>query len=325
LKTVSACLIVRNEERCLDRCLSSLRGAVDELVVVDTGSADRTVEIAQAHGARVGFFAWCDDFAAARNAALDLATGDWVLSIDADEWLIDDRARAFVRLVAERAPDHFAFVPYMQSAAGRRSYVNGRLFVRRGTRWEYPIHEVVRLASPNAEMVRDDDYQLGHDGYDPRVVGTGTKSRRNRPLLERMLRESEPGSPAWLHAMVFLAQARPRPYSAEDEAFVGETILAAASVHSMNVQLLTLRLYRQWIEAGRFEEVEALNERAMAAGADGPLNHLVHAIQRIEAGDLEAARAAFARATTVRDDYYARVTLGPLFENLGRLVAASSP
>ena len=57
----------------------------DEVVVVDTGSTDDTVQIAKAHGATVGHFAWCDDFAAARNASLDLATGDWILWIDADE------------------------------------------------------------------------------------------------------------------------------------------------------------------------------------------------------------------------------------------------
>jgi hypothetical protein len=320
LKTVSACLIARNEERCLDRCLTSLRGAVDEIVVVDTGSTDRTLEIARAHGARVGTFVWCDDFAAARNAALDLATGDWVLSIDADEWLADDACRRFVRIAAERAPAHYAFVPYMVGPEGRRIYTNGRLFTRVGSRWEYPIHEVVRLAEAGQENVRDDDFELGHDGYDPSVVGLGAKTRRNRPMLERMLRDAEPGSPAWLHAKVFLAQGRSRPYGPEDEVFVRETILAAAARHPANVELLTLRLYRQWIAEGRFDEVNAFNEKAMAAGAAGPLNYLARAVERLEAGDVEAARAAFAKARSVPDDYYARTSLGALFDNVASLL-----
>lgn len=85
--SLSACLIVKNEERDLPRCLRSLEGAVDEVVVVDTGSTDRTVEIAKEFGAKVGYFEWCNDFAAARNASLDLATCDWLLQIDADEEL----------------------------------------------------------------------------------------------------------------------------------------------------------------------------------------------------------------------------------------------
>ena len=80
-------MIVKNEEDCLDRCLDSVHGLVDEIIVVDTGSTDRTVEIAQAHGARVEHFVWCDDFAAARNYSLSFAEGDWILILDADESL----------------------------------------------------------------------------------------------------------------------------------------------------------------------------------------------------------------------------------------------
>src|SRR5262245_58295328 len=74
---LSLTMIVRNEEEHLDRCLASVREVADELIVVDTGSTDRTVEIARAHGARVYFFELCDDFAAARNVALRHATGHW--------------------------------------------------------------------------------------------------------------------------------------------------------------------------------------------------------------------------------------------------------
>ena len=79
------CLIVKNEERHLPRCLESVRGVADEIVVVDTGSTDRTLEIAREHGARVAHFEWRDDFSAAKNFSIEQATGDWILSIDADE------------------------------------------------------------------------------------------------------------------------------------------------------------------------------------------------------------------------------------------------
>jgi hypothetical protein len=75
--TLSLCMIVKDEEAMLGRCLEAARAAVDEIAVVDTGSTDRTVQIAEEHGARVLHHAWDGDFAAARNASFDAATGDW--------------------------------------------------------------------------------------------------------------------------------------------------------------------------------------------------------------------------------------------------------
>jgi hypothetical protein len=85
---LSLCMIVKNEKEHLPRCLTSVQPYVDEIVVVDTGSNDGTPEIASSYGAKVGYFAWCDDFAAARNYALSLVTGEWVLVLDADEELV---------------------------------------------------------------------------------------------------------------------------------------------------------------------------------------------------------------------------------------------
>ncbi len=84
---LSLCLIARNEERFLPGCLSSVKGVVDELIVVDTGSTDRTVELARSAGAKVISTAWADDFSAPRNLALAHAKGRWVLQLDADERL----------------------------------------------------------------------------------------------------------------------------------------------------------------------------------------------------------------------------------------------
>ncbi|OKH40450.1 hypothetical protein NIES2119_02185 [[Phormidium ambiguum] IAM M-71] len=85
---LSLCMIVKNEEKNLPRCLISAQPYVDEIIVVDTGSEDKTVEIAFQYGAKVSHFQWCDDFSAARNYALSLVSGDWVLVLDADEELV---------------------------------------------------------------------------------------------------------------------------------------------------------------------------------------------------------------------------------------------
>src|SRR5262249_33980822 len=87
---VSLCMIVRDEEANLPACLASAADLVDEVVVVDTGSTDRTREVAARFGARVFDFPWVDDFAAARNESLRHATGDWVFWMDADDRLDED-------------------------------------------------------------------------------------------------------------------------------------------------------------------------------------------------------------------------------------------
>ena len=86
---VSACMIVRNEEAHLARCLQSIAGLVDDIVIVDTGSTDSTVEIARSFGAQVSFEGWCDDFSHHRNQSLDRASGKWLFVIDADEEVVE--------------------------------------------------------------------------------------------------------------------------------------------------------------------------------------------------------------------------------------------
>ncbi len=98
---LSACLIVKNEEKRLPQCLESLRSQVDEIIIVDTGSSDRTISIAKKHQARVFNFAWCDDFSQARNFAIAQAKGKWIVVIDADE-VLEQSAIATLQEVIQR-------------------------------------------------------------------------------------------------------------------------------------------------------------------------------------------------------------------------------
>src|SRR6201992_401844 len=88
--TLSLCMIVRDEEQMLPRCLEAVASAVDEIVIVDTGSTDATVEIAKSFGARVIEFPWTGSFSEARNVSFEAATGDWVMYLDADEVLVSE-------------------------------------------------------------------------------------------------------------------------------------------------------------------------------------------------------------------------------------------
>lgn len=85
--SISLCMIMKNEEKVLRRCLASVTGLVDEVVIVDTGSSDRSVSLARELGARVLFDPWQDDFARPRNISIEAARGDWILIMDPDEWL----------------------------------------------------------------------------------------------------------------------------------------------------------------------------------------------------------------------------------------------
>lgn len=107
MPSLALSMIVRDAAADLARCLASVRGIVNEIVVADTGSRDETAAIARAHGAQVIAVAWQDDFAAARNAALAPVTADWVLSLDADERLDSAAERELPRLLARRDVDAY--------------------------------------------------------------------------------------------------------------------------------------------------------------------------------------------------------------------------
>jgi len=120
MPTLSLAMIVKNEEAVLGHCLASIRALVDELVVVDTGSGDGTVALAESFGARIGHFPWRDDFAAARNESLRLCTGDWVLLLDADE-AVDPLDHARIRAALGPGPAAFTLVSrnYTRDGAAR--------------------------------------------------------------------------------------------------------------------------------------------------------------------------------------------------------------
>ena len=99
---LSLCMIVRDAAHTLRPCLMSIRDWVDEMIVVDTGSIDRTPEIAQELGAKVSHFPWIDDFSAARNESLRLASGEWLFWMDADDTIDADNGASAARTGARR-------------------------------------------------------------------------------------------------------------------------------------------------------------------------------------------------------------------------------
>ena len=163
---ISLCMITRDEERFLARCLSSVQAIVDEIIVADTGSVDRTKQIALSFGAKVYEFEWRDDFASARNFAISKAAGSWLFSLDADEVVAGADAMALKDLTTSASsksvaysfvtrnytcdPNLVGWVPnhdeYCTEQAGTGWVPSEkiRLFPRQpAIRYEYPVHEMV--------------------------------------------------------------------------------------------------------------------------------------------------------------------------------------
>ncbi|HEY1789940.1 MAG TPA: glycosyltransferase family 2 protein, partial [Verrucomicrobiae bacterium] len=173
---LSVAMIVRNEARCLARCLDSIRALADEIVIVDTGSTDGTVEIAEAFKAKVSQFKWVDDFSAARNFSLDQAAGDWILVLDGDEFAGEELVREIAEFI-KREPTigRLRIVSDFRRhghTLRSQSYVS-RLFPR-GARFRGRIHEQVISPLPRANLRAE----LRHDGY---LIGQ--KSDRNVKML----------------------------------------------------------------------------------------------------------------------------------------------
>lgn len=171
-------LIARNEAGQIERLLQSIKPWVDEMLVLDTGSTDATPALAAAAGARVAHFAWCDNFSAARNAALDLAAADWHVVLDADEWLISGgEALAALRHIR---PDFVGSIELLdQFHDGQEQVARSRLsrVLPGHLRYDGRIHEQVIHHLPMRPLA----LQIGHDGYLPERLQA--KKGRNKALL----------------------------------------------------------------------------------------------------------------------------------------------
>lgn len=147
--SVSLCMIVKNEEDVLERCLKSVSGLVDEIIIVDTGSTDRTREIAARFTHQIFDFPWQDDFSAARNESFSHASMDYCMWLDADDVLLEEDRAAFLTLKETLEPSvSVVMAPYHTGFDERGrvtfSYYRERLMKNRaGMRWEGAVHEAV--------------------------------------------------------------------------------------------------------------------------------------------------------------------------------------
>ena len=189
MATISVCMIVKNEEKVLARCLDSLSGLWEELIIVDTGSTDRTKQIAKKYTDKVYDFTWTGNFSDARNYSFSKAGCDYIYSADADEVLDEENRERFLRLKEALSAD--SEIEIVQMYYGNQLSQNSiynfdkeyrpKLYKRlRKFMWQEPIHEAVRLDP----VVYDSDIVIWHKPH-------GQHGARDLAYFEKMLENSE--------------------------------------------------------------------------------------------------------------------------------------
>lgn len=196
---ISLCMIVRNEEQNIARCLQSVQGFVDEIIVIDTGSTDKTVEIARRFGAKVYSFLWNGNFSAARNASLEFAIGEWILFLDADEALTTGGA-AILRQVTADGSDIEGFFIKIINYVGHGNDPECcpdmvfRLFRNRPDyRFHDSIHEqiidTIQQRNPQAKIEVAAELVILHYGYLDQQIKAKDKINRNLSMLTQEVKD----------------------------------------------------------------------------------------------------------------------------------------
>lgn len=315
---LSACMIMRDEAAVLDDCLTSLDGVVDEVVIVDTGSVDESVDIARRHGARILHRPWDDDFATPRNLGLDHATGDWILYIDADERLSGADRSVFERLLAG-APEvafrvllrpHSAMTPYLEY----RLWRNDPRIRFRGAIHERVVPAIRDIALAEGRPVSTClDILLEHVGYEG---DQHRKHLRNLPMLERIVEEQPDHLFARYHlALVLDGLERSAEAEAVLEHVVADLREAGPPAERDGVLAFAALIGMRRRQA---KEFRGLLDEALALYPDNAVLHFIDGEDRVSRSDYEAALACFdavlriaATDPTSNKPAYSRALIGP--------------
>jgi glycosyltransferase involved in cell wall biosynthesis/Tfp pilus assembly protein PilF len=269
---LSVCIIARDEEQVLSRCLQSIAEVADQIVVVDTGSKDRTVEIAQKAGALIGYFDWCDDFAAARNASLDLADGDWILWLDADDYLAKAEADKVGQL-KQQVPDKAFYFILANEGADRSRFRQVKMFPRRpGICFERPVHESVLAALEQQGIpVQDSGVEVRHSGY-----ATREQIQHKKVFYLELMRRwiAQHPDDDYVRFRIGHTLYVDRDYDGARRELV-ELVDKGEAVQPRWVRRLGAVFYgRSLLEDGRQAEAEPVLRRALALGEAGALENL---------------------------------------------------
>ncbi|MBC1442652.1 glycosyltransferase [Listeria seeligeri] len=209
-KSISVCIMVKNEERCIKRCIDSIISVAEEIIIIDTGSTDNTISIIEKYDtSKIKVFQkeWQDDFSEIRNYAIEMAAYEWVAFIDADEYLDEESALNLLPILNifnnHKLIDSIVLCPIIHEANDTIHFRTGKFFRKNsGIKFFGTCHEETRINDiPDSTLLIPIKIAYLHDGYLAKVQNNKKKKNRNTQLLEEMV-ELEPDNPRWAYMFV---------------------------------------------------------------------------------------------------------------------------
>jgi tetratricopeptide (TPR) repeat protein len=329
---LSLCMIMKDEEEHLPRCLESVQGVVDEIVIVDTGSTDRSVEIALGYGARVLHEDWKGDFAAPRNTAIDAASGDWILVLDADEELVDGERL----LPLLRDPDVEGYclreVNFIGDEVGIEAVVNSafRLFRNRPEyRYEGALHEQVmgKVDPVGGVTTRFVGIEIRHYGYLEHTSRARRKTDRNMAIVMEEVRRKPEDSFTLFNAGVEFQRIDDHETALR---YFQRSFRSLPSLRAYYASLLLRNIVASLKCLKRYDEALAVLADALQAYPDFTDLHYLQGQIHSERREFRAAMRSFRRAIELGDhggdrylaqsgmgSFYSWYALGSLHEQMG--------
>lgn len=197
MPTLSACIISKNEEKTIGTLLASLKNVADEIILVDTGSTDSTIEIAKKYGSKIYELPWDNDFSKARNYAVDKATKEWILYIDCDEYLAEGSKHVLKQNLSNKFEAYTISLINIVNGNETLESQSLRLFKNRPSyRFKGRIHEQIApsiLAKYPEKFIQYMPLKLYHTGYNPEVVKSKNKNQRNFDIFNSYKEEEKDG------------------------------------------------------------------------------------------------------------------------------------
>lgn len=301
--SLSVCLIAKNEEQFLERCLASLGGLADEIIFVDTGSSDATLEIAQRFGAKIFQVEWPNDFSAARNISLSHASGDWILVIDADESLAEESRHELISALS--GPRDCYYIK-------RRHY--------------FPISGAARLAGGLRRTSYGDEYGSEHWTQDLRLFPNDARIKFHGRIHEGIEKSAWGAGIACKESAVVLDHFG--PLKTERERIEKSAHYLSLSRQKWEEERGSWKAGAEYadslLQADRAQEALAVLQSFSEAPPNQPEYWFFLGRAQASAGKLSEAVESLSRSIELGPGYYpAYLTIGAVLRELGQLDSAA--
>lgn len=306
--TISVCMIVKNEERNLKRCLESIKNIVDEIIVVDTGSEDKTFEVAKAYTDKVFFYQWDNDFSKARNKSLEYATKKWILILDADEeFSIEEgkKLKSILKSNTDFEAFHLRLINYVNCTNIGDSIVL-RVFKNKPQyRFVGKIHEqIIKSINTSSEggKIGSTDIKIIHYGYDPDKANIKEKQQRNLKILSSYKEEEKDG---YFYYSLGNEYARIKQYDkALDVYKLCEEYPIKGEGYPIYLCYLAVNIAKTLSSAGRFKEAIERLQEAQRKYPDFKDLYFLEYLSNVSCGQFSKAKKSLEMYINIKNQCY---------------------